>query len=649
MLLELHDPSSLHPTQLGVKTPGGVEPLCQWLEDNIRAHLAKAGELNTAQTEMFVTSLDLKNAFNSIYRKAVAKALGKYSKKLLPAGRWLYGKPTPLVAHDGSVTLIIMSEEGVRQGDPLGPLFFSLALRDSYESFLCLIKQAHVDASITPPAVLGASMYAYLDDMNALTALPRATVLTAARKVFAGRGSKSGLVLNEQKTGHDSMTQINTRGIKVLGSFSGPLHARRTFLEAKIEKAAAGLEALKYLPSHQHALIVLKLSMATNLRHLLRSMDTEDMLDLWEKHDENIRRQIRWLRGSPNREGTWDKEIFALPVRFGGVGAANHGMIQKEARAASSEAARQTYEKLADLAEATPDEATDIRHQHQRRPVPQKIRCESLYQALADKLALSLEPQDQLQFVDNMGQFAGSWMHGIPGANKYHTFSNDTVETALLSRSLITSFQAEHCPQCSHVARAGHEEVCQHGKDNKAIRHTMVLKAIESTLKHDGHTVHHEQRFSTSTSARSDFRLTRATSARGALVPRADVHHDLSIVSLASKAVVNAASKLKLTEISADQTVVDVLKAHIQDKPLKKRAQDKDTAYAALNNNANTKELCVPVLLTTGGTLHKQFVTLLSSLKPYNRRFLAIRISGLLQQARHGSRVAVDRWTARMA
>jgi hypothetical protein len=281
--------------------------------------------------------------------------------------------------------------------------------------------------------------------------------------------------------------------------------------------------------------------------------------------------------------------------------------------------------------------------------VPQKARCEKLYHALADKLALSLDTQVQLQYVDNMGQYAGSWMQGIPGASKHHTFSNDTVETALLSRSLMTSFEGEHCPQCTHVARAGHEEVCQHGKDNKAIRHSMILKAIESTLKHDGHTVHHEQRFSTSTSARSDFRLTRATSARGALVPRADVHHDLSIVSLASKAVVKAASKLKLTETGAVHMVVDVLKAHIQDKPLTKRAQDKATAYATLNNNANTQELCVPVLMTTGGTLHKQFVTLLGSLKPYNRRFLAIRISGLLQQARHGSRVVVDRWTACMA
>ena len=245
-----------------------------------------------------------------------------------------------------------------------------------------------------------------------------------------------------------------------------------------------------------------------------------------------------------------------------------------------------------------------------------------------------------------MGKFSASWMRAIPG-QRHHTFSDETIETGIQSRSLMTSLENEHCPRCTGVALVGHEEVCPHGKDNKALRHSAVLHDIESTLKHDGHVVLHEPRFSTSTSARSDFRLTRATSARGALVPRADVHHDLSIVSLSAKGPLKAAAKLKFPEVGRDRTAVDVLKDFIQDGPLQQRATDKARVYGNHNRNANTNEICVPILMTTGGTLHKEFEKLLDALKPYNRRFLAIRISGHLQQARHGSRLADERWTGR--
>ena len=35
-----------------------------------------------------------------------------------------YGRPAPLIVNE---EVSIMSEEGVQQGDPLGPLFFALA------------------------------------------------------------------------------------------------------------------------------------------------------------------------------------------------------------------------------------------------------------------------------------------------------------------------------------------------------------------------------------------------------------------------------------------------------------------------------------------------------------------------------------------
>jgi hypothetical protein len=127
-------------------------------------------------------------------------------------------------------------------------------------------------------------------------------------------------------------------------------------------------------------------------------------------------------------------------------------------------------------------------------------------------------------------------------------------------------------------------------------------------------------------------------------VPRADVHHDLSIVALSSKAVVDQAKAIVFPE--AEGKAAECVRDFIQDTPLAMRATRKARHYRDVNRAANTAEICVPVLVTTGGTTHSEFNELLDSLTPYTRRFLSIRISVLLQKARVGLRLDVGMMTA---
>ena len=72
-----------------------------------------------------LASLDLENAFNSLDRHEILDAPRELMPSLAPWVDWCYGEDSMLVFDSVSLP----SQRGVQQGDPLGPLLFSLALQ----------------------------------------------------------------------------------------------------------------------------------------------------------------------------------------------------------------------------------------------------------------------------------------------------------------------------------------------------------------------------------------------------------------------------------------------------------------------------------------------------------------------------------------
>ena len=134
----------LLPNQLGVNSPGGVEPIIFLLEEAIQGD-NKEGYKNMA-------SLDLSNAFNSISRRSISAAVATYAPTLYRATRWAYNQPSLLITSTGAT---LASSEGVRQGDPLAPLLFSLAIRPTLE---------HLQQTLPRATII-----AYLDDIYILS------------------------------------------------------------------------------------------------------------------------------------------------------------------------------------------------------------------------------------------------------------------------------------------------------------------------------------------------------------------------------------------------------------------------------------------------------------------------------------------------
>lgn len=190
----------LLPYQLGVSTLGGVELIIFLLEEAISG-------ANTLKTQQIV-SLDLVNAYNRIGRILIAFAVVKYALILYRAAKWAYNQPLVLVINEGHM---LASAEGVRQGDPIAPLLFSLAIRPLLE---------HLQKTLPKVTII-----AYLDDIYILS-LKTTALFPIIIKAF----SNSPMVLNCQKSTESLISQLRITGFKALGTFIGPKAYRRTFL-----------------------------------------------------------------------------------------------------------------------------------------------------------------------------------------------------------------------------------------------------------------------------------------------------------------------------------------------------------------------------------------------------------------------------------
>ena len=109
--------SILWPLQIGVAQPLGTEVGLQAARQWFERH--------SQDPEAVFLKVDFSNAFNSVDRSAFLEQCRNELPGLSRWAEWCYKQPSQLLF--GSSTF--SSEVGVQQGDPIGPLLFSLALQ----------------------------------------------------------------------------------------------------------------------------------------------------------------------------------------------------------------------------------------------------------------------------------------------------------------------------------------------------------------------------------------------------------------------------------------------------------------------------------------------------------------------------------------
>ncbi|KAL0222479.1 hypothetical protein RCL1_002333 [Eukaryota sp. TZLM3-RCL] len=104
-----------------------------------------------ASSQNFIFNLDFKNAFNSVKRLVIHENLLVHFPEVLPYFYHFYGTSSDLVFNEKSLS----SSSGVKQGDPLGPFLFCLAIHPILDKIQRSFPDVHIICYMDDISIIG--------------------------------------------------------------------------------------------------------------------------------------------------------------------------------------------------------------------------------------------------------------------------------------------------------------------------------------------------------------------------------------------------------------------------------------------------------------------------------------------------------------
>jgi hypothetical protein len=319
---------ALAPLQLGVGVKGGSQIIGHALVSGIAAN-----------PDCVTVQLDFRNAYNCLDRGAMLKSVKKRQPGMLPFAAWAYRQPSRLIvsgAPEG--TTPIMSECGVRQGDPCGGLYFSLTTQDQLET----INLTHPDAGPV----------AYIDDTFLQGS---AAAVTVAFPALCHLSAAVGLDVRLDKCGaYSPNVQAAQETAAALGiphcvdgiTAAGTPIGTDAFIAAHANARAAiiceSIDHLLNIPlQSQDKFLILRQSAQMRLAHLPRIAPWHLISEAVQRVEGKVVEAAFCIMQRPEQEDVRSGQL-TLPLRFGGMGIRITSTLEAQAAYLSAAAMTET-------------------------------------------------------------------------------------------------------------------------------------------------------------------------------------------------------------------------------------------------------------------------------------------------------------------
>ncbi len=278
--------------QHGVMSPGGSERVIH-LTRSIRSALLNSDP----EKNIVIIKTDFKNAFNTLSRVTAQKALRKQpcTSPLWPMFDWAYGSPSHLYvfAPNGEIQTVLQSLTGVKQGDPLASLVYSLTTQPIVESIQTRYKSdgLHILSILDDNTLIGPSdtCFKALSDFDAMFKPLNQTLSLEKCEILVHTNA-----INKDKIvqeAHSKKMKVHTDCLEMLGSliYDNPTHAVN-WLKNQIDKHRPlfdSLQASKEL-SKQHAFMILRHSALPRLHYLCRTLPPPVIYEACQTFDQLV-------------------------------------------------------------------------------------------------------------------------------------------------------------------------------------------------------------------------------------------------------------------------------------------------------------------------------------------------------------------------
>jgi hypothetical protein len=347
---------------------------------------------------------------------------------------------------------------------------------------------------------------------------PDSTAQEEVHTFFNNR--RASIHLNMAKSRTTSLQDIRENGLEILGTCVGSRQARERFLAAKIASEEESLLKLSNLPN-QHALLVLRNCIQQNLRHLQRSLRSDDLPHLWDQLDTSLQAAVARIQGRTTSTplDRLESTLINLPVRLGGLGILSYKTCAPLAHLAASGAADAT------LASILPP---DLLPESPGPVLPQRELCREAFQAARDALLEGVDPHSAKMIVEASSTLGRKWLSIIPFFSALRL--SDFEISAALHLRILSRPSRTACGRCGATNSPSHVEICAHRSPWTLSRHENAKRVIYQALKSTQGVRAHMEPFAIDSDRRNDLRIEGSQSSG-----LSSEEIDLSIVSLASQ------------------------------------------------------------------------------------------------------------------